>query len=83
MKELHSLETPEESWQEISIDIIGLLPKSNELDTMVVIVDWFTKMIRLKATITVVLLEDIAKIYRNEIWKLHGVPQNVLSDRGP
>jgi len=27
--------------------------------------------------------EEIAKIYRNEIWKLHGIPKTILSDRGP
>ena len=27
--------------------------------------------------------EKIAKIYWNEIWKLHGIPQTVLSNRGP
>jgi len=32
---------------------------------------------------TVVSLEDITKIYRDEIWKLHEVSQKVLSDRGP
>ena len=26
-------------------------------------------------------LEGIAKIYRNEIWKLHGVPKMILSDQ--
>jgi len=38
-------------------------------------------MIRLKAIITAVLSEDIAKIYWDEIWKIHGMPQNILSDR--
>ena len=61
--ELHLLETLEEPWQEISINIIGPLPKSKDKDTIVVIVDWFTKMIRLKATITTVSSEDIAKTY--------------------
>ena len=28
-------------------------------------------------------LEGIAKIYRDDIWKLHGVPKKILSDRGP
>ena len=28
-----------------------------------------------------VSLEDIGKMYRNKIWKLHGIPQKVLSDR--
>jgi len=72
--ELYLLETPERPWQEISIDIIRPLPKSNDKDTIVVIVDQFTKIIRLKATTMTVLLEDIAKIYRNEIWKIYGVP---------
>jgi len=27
--------------------------------------------------------EDIAKIYRNEIWKLHRVPRKIFSNRGP
>jgi len=81
--ELHPLEIPQGPWQEISIDIIGPLPKSNGMDAIVVIVDRFTKMIRLKATTMNVSLEGIAKIYRDDIWKLHGVPRKILSDRGP
>ena len=45
-------------------------------------VDQFIKMIRLKATMTSVSLEEIAKIYMDEIQKLHGIPK-ILSDRGP
>ena len=63
--ELHPLDILKESWQEISIDIIGPLPRSNGKDAIVVIVDQFTKMIKLKATTTVVLSEEIAKIYRD------------------
>jgi len=80
--ELHPLEIPQGLWQEISIDIIGLLPKSNGIDAIVVIIDRFTKMIRLKATTTNVSSEGIAKIYRDDIWKLHGIPRKILSDRG-
>ena len=81
--ELHPLEIPEGPWQDISIDMIGPLPKSNGMDAIVVIVDRFTKMIRLKATMINILSEGIAKIYRDEIWKIHGVPRTILSDRGP
>ena len=28
-------------------------------------------------------MEGIAKIYRDNIWKLHGVPKKILSDQGP
>jgi len=61
------LEIPQGLWQEISINIIGLLPRSNGMDAIVVIVDQFTKMIQLKVTTTKISSEEIAKIYRNEI----------------
>jgi len=81
--ELHPLEILQEPWQEISIDIIGPLPKSNGKDTIMVIMDRFTKMIRLKKTMTNISLEEIARIYRDKIWKLHGIPKKILSNRGP
>ena len=38
-RELHLLEMLKEPWQEISINIIGLLPKSNGKNVIVVKVD--------------------------------------------
>ena len=74
---------PQGSWQEISINIIGPLPKSNGKDTILVIVDQFTKIIRLKTITTSVFLKKITKIYKDEIWKLHGIPKKILRVRGP
>ena len=82
VEELHPLEIPKGPWQEISIDIIVSLPKSNGMDAIVVIVDQFTKMIRLKATTINISSEGIAKIYRDEIQKLHGILRKILSNRG-
>ena len=28
-------------------------------------------------------LQEITKIYQDKIWKLHGIPRKVLSNRGP
>ena len=81
--ELHPLEIPEGPWQDISIDMIGPLPRSNEMDAILVVVDHFTKMIRLKATMTNLSSEEVAKIYRDKIWKLHGIPKTILSGCGP
>jgi len=61
------LEILEGPWQEISIDIIGPLPKLNRMDAIMVIVDQFMKMIRLKAMTTNISSERIAKIYRDKI----------------
>ena len=40
-------------------------------------------MIQLKATVTSVFSEEIARIYWDKIWKLHGVLKKILSDREP
>ena len=52
------------------------------MDAIIVIINWFTKIIWLKATTTNISLEEIAKIYRDDIWKLHRIPRKVLSNRG-
>jgi len=41
------------------------------------------KMICLRATTMNISLEKIAKIYRDDIWKLHRVPRKILSNREP
>ena len=41
------------------------------------------KMIQLKVTTTNISLEGIVKIYRDNIWKLHGVLRKILSNREP
>ena len=53
------------------------------MNTIVVIVDRFTKIIQLKATTTNISSEGIAKIYRDDIWKLHRIPRKILSNSGP
>jgi len=52
------------------------------MDTIFVIVDQFTKIIQSKAKTTNISLEEITKIYRNNIWKLHRIPRKILSDQG-
>jgi len=34
-------------------------------------------------TTTNISSEEIAKIYRDKIWKIHGISRKILSDRGP
>ena len=53
------------------------------MDAIVVIVDQLTNIIWLKVTMTNISLEGIIKIYRDNIWKLHGVPKKILYNRGP
>jgi len=50
------------------------------MEAIVVIVDQFTKMIQLKVTTTNISSEDKAKIYKDKIWKLYGIPRKILSN---
>ena len=83
MEEIPILEVIAGKGQEISINIIGPLPKSNRMDVIVVIVDRFIKMIRLKTIMMNIFSESIAKIYRDNIWKLYGIPKKILSNKEP
>jgi len=40
-------------------------------------------MIRLMATMTSISSSEVARIYRDDIWKIHGIPKKIISDRGP
>ena len=52
------------------------------MDAIIIIVDRFTKMIHLKAITMNISSEEIAKIYKDDIWKLHGIPRKILSNSG-
>jgi len=51
------------------------------MEVIVVIVDRFKKMIQLKTMTTNISSKGIAKIYRDEVWKLHRIPRKILSDK--
>jgi len=70
-------------WEEISIDIIGPLPRSEDKDTILVVIDQFSKMIRLMATMTSISLSKVARIYWDDIWKIYSIPKKIISNRGP
>jgi len=64
---LHPLPTPKTPWKEISIDVIGPLPRSEDKDAILVVVDQFSKMIRLMATMTSISSSKVARIYWDDI----------------
>ena len=77
-------EVPKQPWEIIGINMIGPLPKTrNGHDIIVVIVDCLTKAIHLIPTTIELTVEALAKLYRDMIWKLHGLPKKIISDCGP
>jgi hypothetical protein len=78
---LQPLPIPERSWQHISIDFITHLPLSNGFDAVLVIVDRLTKMRHYVPCHMTDNAEDVSRIFIREIYRLHGAPVSVVSDR--
>jgi len=76
-------EVPERPWQHISVDFITKLPMSKDHDSILVVCDRFSKMSHFVATTEKTMVEGLARLFRDNVWKLHGLPESVISDRGP
>ena len=76
-------EIPQNPWEIISVDIIGPLPESQGKNAILTVVDRFSKMIQLFPISTEITTRGVATIFRDHIFKLHGTPRKVISDRGP
>jgi transposase InsO family protein len=83
MGELHPSETPEAPWDTISVDFIVELPESHGYDTIICVVDSLTKRAHFIPTHTTINAEGTALLFLKEVWKHHGTPRVVVSDRGP
>ena len=74
---------PEKSWTYILADFITKLPLAQEYDLILVVVDRLTKMIHFIPTTEKTLAEGLARLFRDNVWKLHGLSESIISDRGP
>jgi len=74
---------PEEPWTHISADFIMKLPLAQGYDSILVVVDRLTKMVHFIPTTEKTLAEGLARLFRDNVWKLHGLPKSIISDRRP
>ena len=65
------------------MDFIVELPPSEGLDAIYVCVDRLTKMARFIPTKTTITAEGTARLFYQHVWKHHGLPTDIISDRGP
>jgi hypothetical protein len=79
---LHPLPVPEWKWETISLEFITGLPKTQKQnDSIMVVIDKLSKsahFIPVKSTFKAI---NIAEIFMKEIFRLHGIPKMVISDR--
>ena len=50
---------------------------------ILVVYNWLSKIIHFVATIEGMLVEGLVRLFRNNMWKLHGLLESIVLDRGP
>ena len=80
---LKPMQVPVTRWSSVSMDFITGLPKSGpqQHDAILVIVDRLTKMAHYIPTHESVTSEGTARLYFDNIFRLHGLPDSLISDR--
>ena len=78
---LQPLPIPEGVWMDISMDFIEGLPKSNGYSVIMVVVDRLTKFAHFVAVKHPYTASTIAQLFMDNIVKLHGLPNSIVSDR--
>ena len=64
--------------------ILTLLTKTKTgYDAIVVFVDRLSKMVHLTPTHTTLTAKGWAELFLENVWKYHGLPEELVSDRGP
>jgi reverse transcriptase-like protein/integrase-like protein/gag-polyprotein putative aspartyl protease len=81
---LRPLPIPSRAWESIGMDFIGPLPKSAlGHDMILVIIDRLTKMAKFIASQSTATSKDVAELFLREVFRYHGLPSNIISDRDP
>jgi hypothetical protein len=71
-------------WESVSIDFITQLPVTKSgYGAIAVFVDRLTKMVHFAPTYTDCSARDVARLFNDTVFKHHGLPSELLSDRDP
>jgi len=74
---------PEKPWSHISADFITKLPLVQGYNSILVVVDRLTKMVYFISTMEKTSAKGLARLFRDNMWKLYGLSESIISDRGP
>ena len=73
----------EKPWTHILADFITKLPLAQGYDSILVVVDRLTKMVHFVPTMEKTSAEGLARLFRDNVWKLHSLPESIILDQGP
>jgi len=74
---------PEKPWIHILANFITKLPLAQGYDSILVVVDRLTKIVHFIPTTEKMSVEGLARLFRDNVWKLHSLPKSIISDWGP
>jgi len=74
---------PDARWDTLSVDFVVELLESSGHDAVMTVVDAVSKRVYFIPMHTTVIAEGAARLFLHYVWKLHGLPKRVVSDRGP
>jgi hypothetical protein len=78
---LQPLQVPSHAWKIISLDFVEGLPTSGSANCILVVVDSFTKYGHFLPLHHPFTATTVAKLFMNQIYRLHGLPSAIVSDR--
>ena len=73
---------PDRPWTHISVDFITKLPLAQGYNSILVVVDKLIKMVYFIPTTEKILAEELARLFRDNVWKLHRLSKSIISNRG-
>ena len=80
---LKPLPIPLQRWRELSIDFVGPIQKTvRGFDMIMVVVDRLSKDRHYIPIASTMGAYDLAMLFVRDVWKLHGLPDSIVSDRG-
>ena len=76
-------EVPQKTWTYLTVDFIMKLLVVAGKDVILVVCDRLSTMTHFMATTEGTLVEGLVRLLQDNIQKLHGLPESIVSDRGP
>jgi len=76
-------EVPEKPWTHLTVDFITKLLVVAEKDAILVVCDQLSKITHFVATTEGTLAEGLARLIWDNVWKLNGLLESMVSDKGP
>ena len=76
-------EVPQKTWTHLTVDFITKLLVVVGKDTVLVVCNQLSKITHFVATMEGTSAEELARLFQDNVWKLHGLPESVVSDRRP